>query len=164
PPVEGTNPKKTNKKGEPPPEVRKPDPREPFCGLVFKYVADTHGGLYYVRIYSGTLKANSRVYNPWRDKKENVGKLYHTHAHPKDRQELPEAYAGDVVAVIGPNDSITGDTFCEAQNPIALPRIAFAATVVSRSVEPESSADKQKLTDVLSLMLKEDPTFIWSVA
>lgn len=163
PPVEGYNPKKRHKKEDPKDEKRKTDPREPFCGLVFKYVGDTHGGLYYVRIYSGTLKCNSRVYNPSRDKKENIGKLYHTHADPKDRQDLPEAFAGDIVAVIGPNDSITGDTLCETQHPIALDRITFAPTVISRSVEPETTADKQKLIDVLNLMTKEDPTFTWSV-
>ncbi len=158
PPVVGQNPKKPDKE-----EKRKPDPREPFCGLVFKYVADTHGGLYYVRIYSGTLKQHSRVFNPGRNVKENVGKLYHTLADPRDREELPEAVAGDIVALIGMQDSITGDTLCETQHPILLERITFAQTVVSRSVEPESGADKKKLEDTLNLLAKEDPTFTWGV-
>jgi elongation factor G len=158
PAVVGQNPKKPEKE-----EKRKPDPREPFCGLVFKYVADTHGGLYYVRIYSGTLKQHSRVFNPGRNAKENIGKLYHTMADPRDREELPESYPGDIVALIGLQDSITGDTLCETQHPILLERISFAQTVVSRSVEPESSADKKKLEDTLNLLAKEDPTFTWGV-
>jgi elongation factor G len=155
--VTGVNPRKKDKE-----EKRKPDPKEPFCGLVFKIVADTHGELYYLRIYSGTLKANSRVYNPGRDGKELVSKLYHTEADPHHRKELPEAYAGDIVALIGLKESITGDTLCETQHPILLERIVFAEAVVSRSIEPESSADKQKLTDVMNLLRKEDPTFTWN--
>jgi elongation factor G len=158
PAVVGQNPKKPDKE-----EKRKPDPREPFSGLVFKYVADTHGGLYYVRIYSGTLKQHSRVFNPGRNVKENIGKLYHTMADPRDREELPESYAGDIVALIGLGDSITGDTLCETQHPILLERITFAQTVVSRSVEPETSADKKKLEDTLNLLAREDPTFTWGV-
>jgi elongation factor G len=156
PPVTGVNPKKKDKE-----EKRKPDVREPFCGLVFKIVADTHGELYYVRVYSGRLKANSRVYNPGKDIKEFASKLYHTEADPKQRDEVPEAPAGDIVAVIGMKDSITGDTLCEMQHPILLERIQFAEAVVSRSIEPESSADKQKLIDVLNVLRKEDPTFTW---
>jgi elongation factor G len=156
PPVTGTNPKKKDKT-----EVRKPDVREPFCGLVFKIVADTHGELYYVRVYSGVLKANSRVYNPGKDTKEFASKLYHTEADPKQREAVAEAPAGDIVAVIGMKDSITGDTLCETQHPILLERIQFAQAVVSRSIEPESSADKQKLIDVLDVLRKEDPTFTW---
>ena len=72
-------------------EKRKPDPKEPFCGLVFKIVADTHGELFYVRIYSGTLKANSRVYDATRDGKELVSKLFYTHADPDQREDVPSA-------------------------------------------------------------------------
>jgi elongation factor G len=156
PPVIGVNPKKKDKE-----EKRKPDVKEPFSGLVFKYVGDTHGGLHYVRVYSGVLKANSRVYNPGQDVKEFATKLYHTEADPTQREEVAQAPAGDIVAVIGMKDSITGDTLCEAQHPILLERIQFAEAVVSRSIEPESSADKQKLIDVLNLLRKEDPTFTW---
>lgn len=158
PPVVGTNPKKKEKD-----EKRKPDPKEPFCGLVFKIVADTHGELFYVRVYSGTLKANSRPYNATRDIKEFASKLYHTHADPSDRTDVPEAYAGDIVAVIGMREAITGDTICDAQHPILLEAIQFAQGVVSQSVEPESSADKQKLTDTLNQLKREDPTFDWKV-
>jgi elongation factor G len=158
PPVEGQNPRKEDKV-----EKRKPDPKEPFCGLVFKIVADTHGELYFVRVYSGTLKPNSKVTNPGRNTKEIIGKLYHTMADPHDRKEIPETFAGDIIAVLGLKDSVTGDTLCETQHPILLERIQFAQAVVSRSIEPESTADKQKLTDTLNLLKKEDPTFTWTV-
>jgi elongation factor G len=82
-------------------------------------------------------------------------------ADPTDRRELPEATAGDIVAVIGLKDSITGDTLCDPQHPILLEQITFAEAVVSRSIEPESSADKDKLTATLNLLQKEDPTFTW---
>jgi elongation factor G len=154
--VSGVNPRKKDKE-----EKRRPDPAEPFCGLVFKIVAETHGELYYVRVYSGTLKANSRPYNPGRECKEFATKLYHTKADPHDRDEAHEAPAGDIVAVIGLKESVTGDTLCDTQHPILLERIQFAEAVVSRSIEPESSADKQKLEDVLNLLRKEDPTFSW---
>jgi elongation factor G len=158
PPVAGTNPRKAGKE-----ERRKPDPKEPFCGLVFKIVADPHGELFYMRVYSGILKANSRVWNPGRDAKELVSKLYHIHADPNNRDDLVQAPAGDIVALIGLKHSITGDTLCETQHPILLEPIQFAEAVVSRSIEPESSADKQKLVDTLNLLKREDPTFDWRV-
>ena len=97
-----------------------------MAALVFKIVADKHGELFYLRIYSGTLKANSRPYNPRRDIKEFASKLYHTHADPSDRNEVASGYAGDIVAIIGLKDSITGDTLCDIQHPILLERITFA--------------------------------------
>ena len=155
PPVVGVNPKKKDKE-----EKRKPDPKEPFCGLVFKIVAGTSGELFYLRIYSGALRAGkTRPYNPGRNVKELVSKIYHTLADPKDRQELSEATAGDIVALIGLKDSITGDTLCDFDHPILLERIKFAEAVFSRSIEPESSADKDKLASVLNLLTREDPTF-----
>jgi elongation factor G len=158
PPVVGANPKKKDKE-----EKRKPDPKEPFCGLVFKIVADPHGELFYVRIYSGTLKAQSRPWNPGRDRKEMVSKIYHILADPTHREELKEAYAGDIVALIGLKDSVTGDTLCDVQHPILLEPIVFAEAVISRSIEPESSADKQRLIDTLNSLKREDPTFDWRV-
>jgi elongation factor G len=156
PAVTGVNPR-THKE-----EKRKPDPKGPFCGLVFKVVADPHGELYFVRIYSGTLKVQSRPYNPGKDTKELLSKIYHVHADPKrNREEVREAYAGDIVALVGLRDSVTGDTLCDAQHPILLEPIQFAEAVVSRSIEPESSADKQKLIDTLNLLQREDPTFSW---
>lgn len=157
PPVVGTHPQKNKE------EKRKPDPKEPFCGLVFKINADSHGDLYYVRVYSGTLKLNSRVWNPGRQIKEFASKLYHVHADPRHRDELPAAPAGDIVAIIGPRDSITGDTLCDMQHPIVLESIRFAEAVVSRSIEPESSADKDRLVETLDRLRREDPTFTWRV-
>ncbi len=156
PPVVGRHPTKKEKE-----EKRKPDPKEPFAGLVFKIVADTHGDLYYLRIYSGSLKANTRPWNPVRQLKEFASKIYHIHADPKNREDLPVAYAGDIVGVIGPKDSITGDTLCDQQQPILLEQIQFAEAVVSQSIEPESSADKDKLEATLNRLKREDPTFTW---
>lgn len=159
PPVTGTNPRKKDKE-----EQRKPDPNEPFSGLVFKVVSDKHGDLFFLRVYSGVLKHQSRVYNSGKDSKELISKLYHVHADPKrNREEVPNASAGDIVALIGLRSSITGDTLCDPQQPILLETIRFADAVVSKSVEPESSADKQKLIDTLDSLRREDPTFSWHV-
>jgi elongation factor G len=155
PPVVGRHPEKDKE------EKRKPDPKEPFSGLVFKIAADSHGDLFYLRIYSGTLKANSRVWNPGRKCKEFASKIFHIHADPRHRDELPMAHAGDIVAIIGPKESITGDTLCDPQHPILLESIQFAEAVVSRSIEPESSADKDKLVETLERLRREDPTFTW---
>src|SRR5262249_2201109 len=90
-----------------------------------------------------------------------VSKLFHTYADPGQRKELAESYAGDIVASLGLKDAITGDTLCETQHPILLERIVFAEAVVSQSVEPESSADRDKLMDTLEKLRREDPTFTW---
>jgi elongation factor G len=157
PPVKGRHPKKDKE------ETRKPDPNAPFAALVFKIQADAHGELYYLRVYSGTMKANSRIYNPGRDCKEFLTKLYHVHADPSSKDPLDFAVAGDIVAAIGPRESITGDTLCDPQEPILLETIHFAESVVSMSVEPESTADKAKLEQTLTTLGREDPTFHWHV-
>lgn len=157
PPVKGKNPKKDKE------ELRKPEPDEPLAALVFKIQADPHGELYYLRVYSGTLKSSSRPLNPARDVKEFVTKIYHVHADPSHKDTLDAAYAGDIVAVIGPKKSITGDTICDPQHPVLLESIQFAESVVSMSIEPETTADKQKLEDTLVLLTREDPTFRWHV-
>jgi elongation factor G len=106
PPVEGVNPKKRDQV-----ETRKPSIEEPFAALVFKIDARKTGDLHYVRVYSGQLKANSRVLNPGKDKKENVPQLWHIQA---DRQEqVPTVQAGDIVGIIGLRNSVTGDTLCD---------------------------------------------------
>ena len=154
PPVTGTNPK-TGKE-----EKRKPDPKEPFCGLVFKAAWHPSGHRFFVRVYSGVFRPNSRAYNPGRDTKENVAKLFHVHADPnRGLEEVESAPAGDIVAVVGLKDSVTGDTLCETQHPIVLEAIRFAEAVVSQSIEPESGADKDKLTGALGVLQLEDPTF-----
>jgi elongation factor G len=157
PPVVGQNPKTGRE------ETRKPDPKEPFCGLVFKIVSEPHGELFYVRVYSGVLKSQSRPYNPGKDRKEMVSKLYHVLADPSHRDEVAEAYTGDIVAVVGMRESVTGDTLCDFQHPLLLEPIRFAEAVVSRSVEPQSAADKDKLVTTLNALKREDPTFDWRV-
>jgi elongation factor G len=138
--------------------IRKPDPAEPFCGLVFKIQPYKTGDLAWVRIYSGTLDPNSRVLNSTRDKKENVAQLWRIHASKKDEQ-LQSARAGDIVGVIGLRDSITGDTLCDTREPILLATIEFPETVISMSIEPESTEDRKKLADTLTMLRKQDPTF-----
>ena len=152
PPVEGVDPKKLDKKLK-----RGPDPEEPFCGLVFKILADKHGDLAFVRVYSGTLKANSRVFNPGKEEKENVSQLWHIQAD--DRKQVPSVEAGDIIGIIGLRHSITGDTLCEVKDPILLERITFPETVISMAIEPETSAERKKLADTLEMLKRQDPTF-----
>jgi elongation factor G len=137
---------------------RKPDPAEPFCGLVFKIQPYKTGDLAWVRIYSGVLEPNSRVLNSTRDKKENVAQLWRIHASKKEEQ-LTSARAGDIVGIIGLRDSITGDTLCDTREPILLASIEFPETVISMSIEPESTEDRKKLADTLTMLRKQDPTF-----
>jgi elongation factor G len=154
PAVAGRNPK-TDKE-----ERRKPDPKEPFCGLVFKAAWHPSGHRFFVRVYSGTLRPNARALNPANDRKENIAKLFHVHADPnRGLEEVETAPAGDIVAVIGLKDTKTGDTLCETQHPIVLESITFAEAVVSQSIEPDSGADRDKLGLALDVLQLEDPTF-----
>jgi elongation factor G len=153
PPVEGLDPTKKT----PGTIARKADPKAPFCGLVFKIIAEKHGDLYFVRIYSGVLKAGSRAWNPLRQKKENIAQLWHVQADR--REQIPEAFAGDIVGVIGPRASVTGDTLCDANEPILLESIQFPETVISMAIEPETSLERKKLADTLEMMKRQDPTF-----
>ncbi len=137
---------------------RKPDPAEPFCGLVFKVLPYKTGDLAWVRIYSGTLEPNSRVLNPGRDKKENVAQLWRIHASKKEEQ-VTEARAGDIIGVIGLRDSVTGDTLCDTREPILLESIEFPETVISMAIEAESTDDRKKLGQTLEMLRKQDPTF-----
>lgn len=155
PPVVGHHPKKGTE------ITRKPSPSEPLCALVFKITNDAHGDLSFVRVYSGTLKAGTRVYNPGRDKKEICSRLYHIRAD--EREQISEAHTGDIVGVVGLKESVTGDTLCDASQPILLERIEFPETVISMSIEPVSSADKGKLAQTLSALAREDPTFHYKV-
>ncbi|MGL4461513.1 MAG: EF-Tu/IF-2/RF-3 family GTPase, partial [Planctomycetia bacterium] len=141
---------------------RPPVDDAPFCGLVFKIQADTHDELAFVRVYSGTLKPSSRMLNATRDIKENVTRLWQLQA--KDREKVDMAVAGDIVGVVGLKGSYTGDTLCDPKAPLILEKIVFPKTVISQSIEPEFSADKQKLIDTLRLMQKEDPTFTAAVS
>ncbi len=152
PPVEGTDPHKPEKK-----LTRKPSPDEPFCGLVFKVQADRHGDLHYVRVYSGVLSANTRAYNPGKDKKENVAQLWHVQASRKE--QVDRVGPGDIVGIIGLRNSVTGDTLCDAKQPILLETIQFPETVISMAIEPETSAERKKLADTLEMLKRQDPTF-----
>jgi len=152
PPVEGVDPKKPDAK-----LVRHCSVDEPFCGLVFKIQADRHGDLHYVRVYSGTLKANSRVLNAGQNKKENVPQLWLVQAD--HRSQVESVSAGDIIGVVGLRHSVTGDTLCSPQNPALLESITFPEAVVSMAIEPESSTERKKLADVLDMMKRQDPTF-----
>ena len=153
PPVEGLDPKKK----EPVTIQRPPDPDAPFCGLVFKILAEKHGDIAFVRVYSGTLKAGSRAWNPERQKKENVAQLWHVQADR--REQVSSCSAGDIIGVIGPRQSVTGDTLCDAQSPIVLESIEFPETVISMAIEPETSLERKKLSETLEMMKRQDPTF-----
>ncbi len=133
------------------------DPSKPLVGLVFKITSDVHGDLNYVRLYQGTLKGGSRVLDATRNRRENITRLYEMHA--EDRQIIEQAHAGDIVAVVGLKQTLTGDTICDTKHPIVLPSITFPETVISMSIEPASSAEKQKLADALGKLRREDPTF-----
>ena len=155
PPVEGVDPKKNDKV-----LIRKPDSKEPFCGLVFKILPAKTGDNYWIRVYSGQLKQNSRVQCPNRDKKENIAQLWQIHATKKDRDgQIDSVEAGDICCVIGPRFAITGDTVCDTREMIELPSIKFADTVLSMAIESESTSDKKKLEDTLDMLRRQDPTF-----
>jgi elongation factor G len=153
PAVKGTNPN-PKKPGE---EVRKANNDEPFCGLVFKIQASQHAELCFVRIYSGVLKSRSRMLNPRTGEKELISQLWKIQANSK--VQLEQAEAGDIVGVVGPKDSVTGDTLCDQHHGVLLESIQFPETVISMAVEPDSSAERKKLEETLRLLSKQDPTF-----
>jgi len=133
------------------------DPAGSFVALAFKIVSESHGDLNFLRIYQGTLKSGSRVLNVTRDRRENITRIFEMHAN--DRKILEQACAGDIVAVVGPKHTFTGDTLCEPKKPVLLASIKFPQTVISMSIEPRTSADKNKLGDALDSLRREDPTF-----
>jgi elongation factor G len=152
PEVEGTHPRDKEQKMS-----RPHDPDAPFAALVFKVVADKHGDLTYMRIYSGRLGKGTRCVNPGNGKTELASRIFEMHA--KDRIPLEEASAGNIVAVVGIKDSYTGDTICDADKPILLERMHFPEPVISMSIEPKTQADRQKLGDALLTIRREDPSF-----
>ena len=117
PPVEGRSLEK-NKDGSDKIEKRKPSPEEPFCGLVFKILPAKTGDIHWIRVYSGSLKQNSRVLNPGKELKENASQFWIIHATKREEQ-IEKAEAGDIVGVIGPRQSITGDTLCDPESAAA---------------------------------------------
>ncbi len=137
--------------------TRPHDDTEPFSALVFKVVADSHGDLTYLRIYSGKLAKGDRVINPVNGKKENISRIYEMHA--KDRIALDVVGAGNIVAVIGVKDSYTGDTLCDPNELILLEKMDFPEPVISMSIEPRTNDDKRKLSEGLVTIRREDPSF-----
>ncbi len=137
--------------------IVKCDPQAGLVALAFKIVSDSHGDLNFLRIYQGTLKSGSRVLNTTRDRRENVTRIFEMHA--SERRMLERAVAGDIVAVVGPKHTITGDTLCDPRKPVLLPSITFPQTVMSMSIEPRTAAEKNKLADALAALRREDPTF-----
>ena len=133
------------------------DPDKPFVALAFKITSDKHGDLYFLRIYQGTIKKGTRVFNSSRDRKENITRLFQMHAG--NRELLDSAQAGDIVAVVGLKDTLTGDTLCDSHHSVLLESIQFPETVISMSIEPKSSADRAKLGEALATLRREDPTF-----
>lgn len=139
-------------------QVRKADPNEPFSGLVFKIMTDPFVGvLSFVRVYSGSLKAGSYVYNATKDSTERVSRLIRLQAMKKE--EVQELKAGDIGAIVGVKDVTTGDTLCDEKNKIILEKIDVPAPVISSSVEPKSKNDYEKMTISLRKMMQEDPSF-----
>jgi elongation factor G len=137
--------------------TRKPDRNDPFSALVFKVVNDQHGDLTYCRVYSGVMARGSRVLNANNGRKENVSRIFEMHA--KERIARDEAAAGDIVALVGLKNSITGETLCDPANPILLERMTFPEPVISMSIEPLTGADKDKLSRGLMTIRREDPSF-----
>ncbi len=155
PPVEGTDLDRRSPKKL----IRKPLDSEPFCALVFKVIPAKTGDWVWVRVYSGQLKANSRVLNPGKDKKENVSQLWQIHATKRQRDgQVDQVAAGDIVGLIGPRYSVTGDTLCDPKHPILLEPIQFPDTVISMSIEPETSLERDKLREALEMLKRQDPT------
>ena len=133
------------------------DPNGSMVALAFKITSDAHGDLTFLRIYQGKLKSGTRVLNVNRDKRENITRIFEMHAD--EREIRDSASAGDIVAVVGPKHTLTGDTICDTKKPVLLPSISFPQTVVNMSIEPRSASEKAKLGDALADLKREDPTF-----
>ncbi len=137
---------------------REPKANEPFSGLAFKIMNDPFvGSLTFVRIYSGRLEAGSNLVNSTRDKKERVGRMLLMHSN--SREDIKFAEAGDIVALCGLKDTITGDTLCDPAKPVILERMEFPEPVIEVAVEPKTKGDQEKMGLALSRLAKEDPSF-----
>lgn len=138
--------------------VRKIADNEKFTALAFKIMTDPYvGKLTYFRVYSGTVKAGSYVYNATTEKKERIGRILRMHAN--HREDVDEAFAGDIVAVIGLKHTRTGDTLSDENDPIILEKMEFPEPVIAVAIEPKTKADQEKLSEALSKLAEEDPTF-----
>ncbi|WP_449254819.1 elongation factor G [Bosea sp. (in: a-proteobacteria)] len=140
------------------PTTRKPSDDEPFSMLAFKIMDDPFvGTITFCRIYSGKVEAGQSVINSTRDKKERVGRMLLMHAN--NREDIKEAFAGDIVALAGLKDVRTGDTLCDTAQPVILERMEFPEPVITIAIEPKSKADQEKLGLALSKLANEDPSF-----
>ncbi|MCO6458396.1 MAG: elongation factor G [Pirellulaceae bacterium] len=154
PPVSGVNPQHGDRV-----ERRRPEAEEPFCGLVFKVLPVKTGDVCWLRVYSGTLRANTRILNTGRNVKDNVAQLWQIHATRRVREgQVESVETGDIVGIVGLRHSITGDTLCDPKHPILLESIQFPETVISMAIEPESSPERGKLAEVLEMLKRQDPT------
>jgi elongation factor G len=138
---------------------RPADDNAPLSALVFKIVTDPYvGRLAYVRVYSGKLTQGAMAYNSTKDQRERVGRLIRMYADR--REEIKEVLAGDIGAILGMKQTFTGDTLCDAGNPILLENITFPEPVISVSIEPKTTADQDKMGEALRKLSEEDPTFV----
>jgi len=138
--------------------VRTVSDDEDFTALAFKIMTDPFvGRLTYFRVYSGTIKSGSYVYNATADRKERLARLLRMHAN--HREEVSEAFAGDIVAAIGLKNTRTGDTLTDEDDPVILERMEFPEPVIDVAIEPKTKADQEKLGEALQKLAEEDPTF-----
>jgi elongation factor G len=152
PPVEGLNPKN----GET--VARRADDDEAFSAIAFKIMSDPFvGKLTYFRVYSGTLRAGSYVYNSSKDKKERVGRILQMHANHRD--DITQVFAGDIAAAVGLKATTTGNTLCDEGSPIILESIEFPEPVIFVAIEPKTKVDQDRLGESLMKLADEDPTF-----
>ncbi|MCR9245336.1 MAG: elongation factor G [bacterium] len=151
PPIEGTNPENDEK------VVRELLPSEPFACLVFKTINDPNGDLTFLRIYTGEMKQGEKYYNARTRRFERVGRLMRMHAG--NREPLETARAGDIVAVVGIKEAFTGDTLSTKDAPVIYEAMDFPETVISMSIEPQSTGDRDKLSAIIGKLVREDPTF-----
>jgi len=138
-------------------DSRKTADNEPLSGLAFKIAKDPFGTLTFFRIYSGKIVSGSYVYNTNKGERERIGRLVRMHAN--SRSEEQEAYAGDIVAIVGLKSTVTGDTLCDEKHPIILEAMDFPDPVISIAVEPKTKADQEKMANALAKLAEEDPSF-----
>jgi elongation factor G len=137
---------------------RPPEDDAPFAALAFKIMSDPFvGRLTYMRVYSGTLKSGDSVANATRERKERIGRILQMHAN--HREDKDAVYAGDIVAVVGLKQTLTGDTLCDPNDKVLLEEMNFPAPVIDVAIEPKSKADSEKLATALQRLSEEDPTF-----
>lgn len=138
--------------------VREPKDDAPFSALAFKIATDPFiGKLIYIRVYSGSLKSGSYVYNATTGEQERVGRIVRMHSN--HREEVDEVFAGEIVAVVGIKKITTGNTLCDPAHPVILESITFPEPVISIAIEPKSKADQEKMAIALGKLAEEDPTF-----